>query len=73
MSCDENAFVDPVEIERRLRIPYKKEDRPIDLSQDFDREIELPTSNGKVKYSLVATVQHLGSTGLIILNVEGFF
>ena len=68
LSCEEIAFADPIEITRRLAIPYKKEERSINLSQDFDREIELPTSNGKLKYSLVATVQHLGSTGLLILH-----
>ena len=54
---------DPVEIARRLAIPFKKEDRPIPLGQPFDREIQLPTSTGSVKYSLVSTVQHMGSTG----------
>ena len=63
LSCEKTIFTDPAEIARRLAIPFRKEERPISLRHDFQRRIALPTIVGMVNYKLVATGQHLGSTG----------
>ena len=58
---DIRGITDEAEIRRRQAIPYRKEDRPVQLSH----VIKLPLVSGtdSVQYSLIATVQHLGSTG----------
>ena len=60
---DIRGITDEAEIRRRQAIPYKKEDRPLKLSHVI--RLPLFAGNGYVQYSLVATVQHLGSTGTI--------
>ena len=69
LSCERVVFSDPAEIARRLAIPYRKEDRPISLAQPIDREIYLPTATDRIKYSLVGTSQHYGSTGRFRISI----